>query len=186
MTYIKLLWNFIQIGLFTIGGGYAALPLIKHHIVDINAYITLKEFMDIIAIAESTPGPIAINAATFVGIKTAGIIGGIVSTLGIVLPSLIIVLILGVIYSRYQHMSILKTVLRILRPVAIGLISVAAVTIVLIAFFGEARIKLSSFNYVTLALFGISIVVLRKFKVSPVWVMLGNGFAGMVLYALIF
>lgn len=185
MIYLKLLWNFIQIGLFTIGGGYAALPLIKHHIVDSNSYITLSEFMDIIAIAESTPGPIAINAATFVGVKTAGIFGGIICTLGIVLPSLVIVLILGIIYSKYKNISITKTILRVLRPVALGLISVAAVTIVLLAFFGGEKINIENFDYIILGIVSIGFIVLRKFKINPIWVMLGSGFAGMVLLVII-
>ncbi|MFA6766707.1 MAG: chromate transporter, partial [Clostridia bacterium] len=95
MIYVELFWNFFQIGIFTIGGGYAALPLIQHHIVDLNNYLTISEFIDIITIAESTPGPIALNAATFVGVRTAGFLGGVICTLGIILPSLIIVLILG-------------------------------------------------------------------------------------------
>ncbi len=185
MVYLKLLLNFMQIGLFTIGGGYAALPLIKHHIVDVNKYITISEFMDIIAIAESTPGPIAINAATFVGIKTAGILGGILCTLGIVLPSLFIVLILGFVYAKYKNVSITRTVLRVLRPVALGLISVAAVTIILLAFFGGETINIKTFDFVTLGLVAVGLFMLRKFKLNPVWIMLGSGVVGLVFYVLI-
>src|SRR5690554_6307206 len=134
MIYLELFWNFFQIGIFTIGGGYAALPLIQHHIVDINSYLTLYEFIDIITIAESTPGPIAINAATFVGVRTAGVFGGLICTLGIITPSLIIVLILGKLYAKYSGMEGLNTVLRVIRPVAIALISAAAVTIVILVF----------------------------------------------------
>lgn len=185
MIYLDLFWSFIQIGLFTIGGGYAALPLIKNHIVDLKSYITLNEFIDIITIAESTPGPIAINAATFVGIKSAGIWGGIISTLGLILPSLIIVLILGSIYAKYKELSIIKSVLKVLRPVALGLISVAAITIVLLAFFGSETINFHNFDFVTLGLFAVSIFLLRKFKLNPIWIMLGSGFVGMFIYAFI-
>lgn len=185
MIYLDLFWNFIQIGLFTIGGGYAALPLIKYRIVELNSYITLNEFIDIITIAESTPGPIAINAATFVGIKTAGILGGIVSTLGLVLPSLVIVIILGIIYSKYKELSAVKSVLQTIRPVALGLITVAAVTIVLLSFFGAEAINLTNFNFVTLGLFAVSFFLLRKFKLNPIWIMLGSGVIGMIIYAFI-
>ncbi|MDD4316156.1 MAG: chromate transporter [Clostridia bacterium] len=185
MIYLELFWNFLQIGLFTIGGGYAALPLIKNRIVDINGYLTIGEFMDILAIAESTPGPLAINAATFVGVKTSGILGGVVSTLGLIAPSLIIVLILGYIYSKYRGMGALKKILRVIRPVAIALIAAAAVTIVKLAFFGAAAVSVGNLNYVTMGLFVVCLFVLRKFKLNPIWVMLGSGVAGIVIHFLI-
>lgn len=182
MIYLELFWKFVQIGLFTIGGGYAALPLIKYHIVELNSYITLKEFIDIITIAESTPGPIAINSATFVGIKVAGIFGGIVSTLGLVTPSLIIVITLGVIYSKYNKLSVVKSILNTLRPVALGLISVAAVTIIILALFGSQTVDFKSFNFITLGMFGVGLFFLRKFKLNPIWIMLGCGLIGMLIY----
>ena len=102
MIYIKLFISFLQIGLFSIGGGYAALPLIKEQIVDINGWLALQEFTDLVTIAEMTPGPIAINSASFVGNQIAGILGSIVSTIGCVTPSFIIVLILAWFYFRYR------------------------------------------------------------------------------------
>ena len=90
MIYLQLLWCFLQVGLFSIGGGYAALPPIQSQVVELNQWITLAEFTDLIAIAEMTPGPIAINAATFVGIRVGGVLGGLVGTVGFLLPSLVI------------------------------------------------------------------------------------------------
>ncbi len=185
MIYLELFWNFFQIGLFTIGGGYAALPLIKTRIVDINGYLTLSEFMDILAIAESTPGPLAINAATFVGVKTASIFGGIMATIGLVTPSLIIVLILAFIYIKYSEMGALKRVLKVVRPVAAALIAAAAVTIVKLAFFGGNVIDFDNFNFIVLGLFAVGLFLLRKFKLNPIWVMLGSGAAGAILYFVI-
>ena len=95
MMYFELLWSFIQIGMFSIGGGYAAMPLIQNQVVDMHPWLTMQQFADVMAIAEMTPGPIAINAATFVGIQIAGIPGAIVATLGCVMPSCIIVLTLA-------------------------------------------------------------------------------------------
>lgn len=169
MIYVELFWNFFQIGIFTIGGGYAALPLIQHHIVDLNNYLTISEFIDIITIAESTPGPIALNAATFVGVRTAGFLGGVICTLGIILPSLIIVLILGKLYSKYRGMQGLKTVLRMMRPVAVALISAAALRIVLLVFFEGRVAKAQNLNFIILGLFAVSLFVLRKFKLNPIW-----------------
>ena len=82
MIYLKLFWSFIQIGLFSIGGGYAALPLIQNQVVELNKWLSMEEFVDLITIAEMTPGPIAINASTFVGTRIAGIGGAIISTFG--------------------------------------------------------------------------------------------------------
>lgn len=185
MIYLNLLWEFIQIGLFTIGGGYAALPLIKNRIVDINGYISLAEFMDIIAIAESTPGPIAINAATFVGVKTAGILGGLISTIGFVLPSLTIVLILSLLYSKYKELSVIKTTLKTIRPVTLGLIAVAAATIIKLAFLGGQIASIDNIDYVAIGLFAVSLIALRAFKLNPIWIMLGCGGAGLLLYWII-
>ena len=82
MVYIKLFLSFFQVGLFSFGGGFAALPLIQDQVVDVNKWLTLAEFTDLITISQMTPGPIAINAATFVGIRIAGVLGAIISTLG--------------------------------------------------------------------------------------------------------
>ena len=92
MIYLELLWSFFQIGLFSIGGGYAAMPLIQNQVVDVHSWLTMTQFADIMTIAEMTPGPIAINSATFVGIQTAGIPGAIIAAIGCVLPSCMICL----------------------------------------------------------------------------------------------
>ena len=87
MIYLQLFWSFFQIGLFSFGGGYAALPLIQTQVVDLHHWLSMSEFMDLITISQMTPGPIAINSATFVGIQIAGPWGAVVSTLGCILPS---------------------------------------------------------------------------------------------------
>jgi len=94
MIYLKLLFTFFKIGLFSFGGGYAMIPMIEKEI-EANKWLTSDEFVDIIAISEMTPGPISVNSATFVGYKTAGIFGGMFATLGVALPSLILILIIS-------------------------------------------------------------------------------------------
>ena len=91
MTYLDLFWSFVQVGMFSIGGGYAAMPLIQSQVVAKHGWLTMGEFTDLITIAEMTPGPIAVNSATFVGIRIGGIPGAVVATAGCILPSLIIV-----------------------------------------------------------------------------------------------
>ena len=103
MIYLELLWSFFQIGLFSIGGGYAAMPLIQHQVVDLHPWLTMTQFADIMTIAEMTPGPIAINSATFVGIQVAGLPGALVATLGCILPSCVIVMALAYLYYRSVH-----------------------------------------------------------------------------------
>ena len=90
MIYLRLFLSFLQIGAFSFGGGYAALPLIRHQVVEANGWLQLSEFTDLITISQMTPGPIAVNSATFVGLKVAGIPGAVICTLGCVLPSCIL------------------------------------------------------------------------------------------------
>ena len=105
MAYLALFWSFFQIGLFSIGGGYAAMPLIQEQVVEINGWLSLGEFADVVTLSQMTPGPIAINAATFVGIRVGGVGGAIVATLGCITPSCVIVLILAKIYYKYRSLS---------------------------------------------------------------------------------
>ena len=116
MTLLKLFWSFFQIGMFSFGGGMAAIPLIQNQIVNLHHWLTLTEFTDLITIAEMTPGPIAINSATFVGIRIAGIPGAVVATIGCVLPSCIIVSILAWIYFKFKELTAIQGILSGLRP----------------------------------------------------------------------
>ena len=106
MIYLELFWSFFKIGLLSIGGGYAAMPIIQNQVIDIHHWLTMTQFTDIITIAEMTPGPIAINSASFVGIQVAGFCGAVIATVGCVFPSCIIVMVLAYIllslsWTRY-------------------------------------------------------------------------------------
>lgn len=116
MIYLELFWSFFQVGLFSIGGGYAAMPLIQDQVVDIHPWLTMTGFADIMAIAEMTPGPIALNAATFVGIQVAGLPGALIATIGCIFPSCVIVMTLAYVYYRFRGLSIVQGVLAGLRP----------------------------------------------------------------------
>ena len=109
MTYLQLFLSFIQIGLFSFGGGYAAIPLIQDQVVSIHGWLSMKEFTDLITISQMTPGPIAVNSATFVGIKIAGIPGALTATAGCILPSCIIVTIIARLYLKYRDMEALQS-----------------------------------------------------------------------------
>lgn len=184
MLLIEIFWSFFQIGLFSIGGGMAAIPLIKHQVVDVNNWLSITEFTDLITIAEMTPGPIAINSATFVGIRVAGIGGALVATLGCILPSCIIVSILAWIYFRYKELNLMKGILAGLRPAIVALIASAGLSILILALWGEEgmSLNLNSINFVSLVLFLIAIIILRKWKPNPVYIMIGSGIIGGFIY----
>lgn len=108
MIYLQLFLSFLQIGLFSFGGGYAAMPLIQGQVVTLHGWLTMSEFTDLITISQMTPGPIAVNSATFVGMKIAGIPGAVVATAGCILPSCIIVTILARLYLKYRNLDLLQ------------------------------------------------------------------------------
>ncbi len=184
MIYLELLWSFVQIGLFSIGGGYAAMPLIQHQVVDAHPWLTMSQFADVMAIAEMTPGPIAINAATFVGIQVAGIPGAIVATLGCVLPSCVIVMALGYVYYKYRGLKLVQGVLGGLRPAVVALIASAGLSLIVLSFYGQRTLPedLGGFSWISVIIFAAGLFVLRKWRVNPIHVMAGAGALGVLLY----
>ena len=189
-VYLQLLWSFFQVGLFSIGGGYAAVPLIKEQVVEHYGWMTMAQFTDIITISEMTPGPVAINSATFVGMRIAGIAGAVIATLGCILPSCVIVLILAYFYFRYQNVSIVQGILGGLRPAVVALIASAGLSILLLAFFGGAEVSfgnipLDRLDWLAIALFAAALILLRKTKLNPLFIMAGAGILGMIGYPLL-
>ncbi|MGO5113833.1 chromate transporter [Candidatus Avoscillospira sp. LCP25S3_F1] len=184
MIYLQLFWSFIQIGLFSIGGGYAAMPLIQAQVVQHHAWLTMSEFTDLITIAEMTPGPIAVNSATFVGIRIAGLPGALIATFGCILPSLFIVSLLAFIYYRYNSLSLLQSILASLRPAVVALIASAGLSILLQVVFGGQAMALEVVNWVGVVLFVAAFFALRKLKWNPILVMVlcgvGNLLVGLV------
>lgn len=176
MIYLELFWSFLQIGLFSFGGGYAAMPLIQGQVVTDHGWLSMTEFTDLITISQMTPGPIAINSATFVGIKIAGIPGALVATIGCILPSCIIVTLLAKLYLKYRNMAVLQGILNSLRPAVVAMIASAGISILITAFWGnEAAVILSQTNWVMVLIFAGCIVLLQKFRMNPIWVMILAG-----------
>ena len=187
MIYLELLWSFFQIGLFSIGGGYAAMPLIQNQVVDVHPWLSMTQFADIMTIAEMTPGPIAINSATFVGIQVAGILGAIIATIGCILPSCVIVITLAYIYYRFRGSRMVQGVLTGLRPAVVAMIASSCITLVIMAFYGERILPadLSGIDMISVIIFVVGFFILRKWKVDPIYVMLGAGAAGVLLYSIV-
>lgn len=133
-SLIKLFLSFFKIGLFSFGGGYAMLPLIKKEIIEVHGWLTNAEFIDIIAISEMTPGPIAINSATFLGYRISGILGSVVSTIAVVLPSFIIMSLIFHFVNKFKDSPYSDWFFRGIRPIVLGLIASAAVSVAMDAF----------------------------------------------------
>ena len=186
-TFGVVLELFFQIGLFSVGGGYAAMPLIQRQVVDLHGWMTMQEFIDIITISQMTPGPIAINSATFVGIQIAGLPGAIIATLGCVFPSCVIVLTLAWVYFRYRNLSVVQGVLGGLRPAVVAMIASAGISILVTALWNAGPVSLNpaDLDWIAAVLFLAALFVLRKWKLNPIWVMSGAGAAGLMLYLLL-
>ena len=176
MIYLELFWGFLKIGLFSFGGGYAAMPLIQEQVVSTHNWLSMAEFTDLITISQMTPGPIAINSATFVGIKIAGIPGALASTAGCILPSCIIVLMIAKLYMKYRGMHMLQGILNSLRPAVVAMIASAGISVLITALWGSAElISLAGTNWILAAIFVLCVVLLRKFRMNPILVMVLAG-----------
>ena len=179
---LQLFLSFLQIGLFSIGGGYAAIPLIQSQTVDVHGWLTAGQFMDLATIAEMTPGPIAVNGATFVGLKIAGLPGAVTATFGCILPSLIIVSLLAYVYRRYSALPMLQSVLASLRPAVVALIAAAGLNMLLqVAFGGRQLIALENAQWAGIALFAAAFLALRRWKANPILTMVLCGAGGLAL-----
>ena len=186
MIYLELFWSFFQIGLFSIGGGYAAMPLIQNQVTDTHPWLTMTQFADLMTIAEMTPGPVAVNSATFVGIQVAGIPGAIIATVGCLLPSCLIVMTLACIYYRFRGLRIAQGILSGLRPAVVAMIASAAVSLLCLSFFGQHTLSsgLSGIDCIAVSIFMAGLLILRRWKTAPVYVMTGAGIAGILLYTI--
>ena len=184
MTLLQLFISFLQIGLFSVGGGYAAIPLIRNQTVEIHRWLTPEQFMDLAAIAEMTPGPIAVNGATFVGLKIAGLPGAVIATLGCITPSLIIVSLLAYVYRKYRELPVLQSTLAGLRPAVVALIFSAGINMLIQIVFGSrGGIGFSNIQWAALALFIAAFAVLRKCRWNPILVIGLCGAFGLILGA---
>lgn len=183
---LKLFLGFLQVGLFTFGGGYASLPLVKQQIVQ-GGWMAPEEFTDLLAISQMTPGPIAINTATFVGLKTAGVPGALVASFSFILPSVVIVSLLAYLYRRYSELPVVQNALAGVRPAATGLILAAAIDILVTIAFGTDIHSLifASPDIVTLILACAGVAVLRAFRTPPLLMIVACGAAGGALYGVL-
>lgn len=178
-----LFFTFLNIGLLSIGGGYAIIPLIQEKVVNQAAWISEKTFTDIITISQMTPGPLAVNTSTFVGLQISGLAGAVAATLGCILSGVVLSLLLYRFFRRHRESVYVFEILSGLKAASLGLIVSAAATILLIAFFGTSSPLYGSMPDLTaLAVFGASLIALRKWKINPILLMVITGAAGIFLY----
>ena len=180
---LQLFISFATVGLFCVGGGYASMPLIQAEVIDLHGWLTMNEFVDIFTLSQMTPGPIGINAATFVGSKVAGIPGSIAATAGFVFPSVFIVLFLGYLYYKYGNVGSIRGILNGLRPAVVALIGSAGVNFILLAFWNREKlpVEVAKTDPVAVLIFILAWFALKK-KTGTITLLFSSGVAGLVLY----
>ena len=188
MIYLELFLAYIKIGLFSIGGGHASIPVVQSVIVDGKGWLTIDEFTAMITISEMTPGPFGINSATYVGVKIAGILGGIISTLSFLLPSIFICIGLYLIVKRFRKLRAIDGLMLGIKPAVSGLISSAGLSITLLAILGGSTLstlKLGiSCDAIAIGIAVCAFFITRKTKLNPIIVILLSGVVGLILYTL--
>ncbi len=182
---IYLFLIFFQIGLFSIGGGYAIIPLIQEQVVELHGWITQKTFTDIITISQMTPGPLAVNTSTFVGLQIAGVWGAVLATIGCILAGVVISIALCCFFQSRQESLYFSGLLKGLKAASVGLIASAAGIIISLTFTGSSQLVLPEHvDFKAAAIFGGALVILlqKKVKVNPMLLMALTGIAGVVIY----
>ena len=197
MIYLRLFWEFFKTGLFAVGGGMATVPFLQD-IATKTGWYTSGQLADMIAVSESTPGPLGVNMATYVGYTVGsqqlggvgmGVVGAIVSTLGLIFPSIVVILIIGYFLKRFRDSKIVDSALYGLRPASVALISAAGVDIVLFAILrvdsiyqiGKASLSWKA-AVLALAVFAGTNLVPRLKKIHPIWFIFFSAVAGILLH----
>lgn len=169
---LKLFITFFKIGAFTFGGGYAMIPIIQHEVVEKNHWVTDDDILEIIAISESTPGPIAINSATFIGYRICGFWGSFFSTLGVVLPSFVIILLISFVLNEFQELKAVQYAFNGIRAGVLALLVKALV----------GMYKKSPKNrvaYTVIAASFVAALFAKYFGISVLWVIIGCAIFGL-------
>ncbi|MFZ5353178.1 MAG: chromate transporter [Bacillota bacterium] len=172
MMLLKLFITFIKVGAFSFGGGYGVIAFIQREVIEINHWLSNEDFANVVAIAEMTPGPIAVNSSTFVGYKLGGVLGSTVGTIGVVLVPFLLTLIAAVYFQKFKHFVQLNWILRGIKPAVIGLIAASCIKIAKISFVDLTSVIIG------LLVFGS----VYKLKLNPILALLFSGVLGVLLY----
>jgi chromate transporter len=166
---LKLSWVFLKIGTFSFGGGIVIIPLVENEVVMKYGWLTKREFIDAVTLGQITPGPVVISA-TFIGYKVYGILGAIVSTISVILPSFVMICLATQAIKKFHENKVLANFFRGARVAVIGMILQAGLSIG----------KSSLIDFKTIFIAGITLICLLKYKLNPIWILLGAGFVGLV------
>ena len=170
--YLQLFWSFFKIGAFTLGGGYAMIPLIEQEVVERRRWISSDEFSETLTLAQSAPGPISINSAVFIGYKTRGFKGVLATVLGTIIPPFFVILIVAMFFQDIRNNEIVERIFNGLRPAVVALIAVSAVKML--------KKKKFAWNVVIIAI--VAAVAISVFYISPIYVIVAAGSGGLVYY----
>ena len=181
MIYLQLFYTFFKIGLFGIGGGYAMLSMIQGEVVTRYGWVTSQEFTDFVAISQMTPGPIGINAATYVGFTSTGSVWGSIATFAVVFPSFILMLTISKFFLKYQKHPVVESIFAGLRPAVVGLLASAALVLMNVENFGSPTEDTYTF-VISIIIFLIAFIGTRKYKANPILMIIACGIAGLLLY----
>jgi len=180
---IEVWKSFLLIGLLSIGGGYATIPLIRQQIVEQMKWLTMQELTDIITVSQMTPGPLAVNASTFVGLRVAGLPGAVAATFGCIISGVLISLSLYRFFRWQKENPVVANVLRTLQAASVGLIGAAAAVILGMALAGsEVTGNTGGINITAVAVFAAAMLLLRKWKMNPVLMLVLTGVSGIFIY----
>ena len=182
MIYLQLFYTFFKIGLFGFGGGYAMLSMIQGEVVTRYNWVSTQEFTDIVAISQSTPGPIGINAATYVGFTATGSIwGSVIASFAVVLPSFILMLTISKFFLKYQKHPAVEAVFSGLRPAVVGLLASAALVLMNVENFGSPTDDTYTF-VISIIIFLVAFIGTKKYHANPILMIIACGIAGLILY----
>ena len=182
MLFLQLFYTFFKIGLFGFGGGYAMLSMIQGEVVTRYGWLTPQEFTDIVAISQMTPGPIGINAATYVGFTATGSIwGSVIATFAVVLPSFILMLTISKFFLKYQKHPAVEAVFSGLRPAVVGLLASAALVLMNVENFGSPTDDTYTF-VISIIIFLVAFIGTKKYHANPILMIIACGIAGLILY----
>ncbi len=188
MVYSQLFYIFFKIGLFSFGGGYVMLPLIYQEIQHFGI-MSAHEFSNVVALSQMTPGPIAVNAATYVGYKSAGLWGAVFATVGVSLPSLIMILIIAAFIMKFKTNPVVQAILGGIRPATVGMIAAAVIfffksSIINESFFSAKLFTapLHTLNLPAIFIFGVTIFATQRFKVGPIAATIAAGIVGAFIF----
>ncbi len=173
MIYLELFLIFFKIGAFTFGGGYAMLPLIQQEVLS-QGWMDLEQLVNFIAVSESTPGPLAVNLSTYIGAETGGLLGSFCATVGVVLPSFVIILLVAKFYQAFQTNTLVKGCMNGLRPTVVGMIGASLLSVGASAFPAAGGVM----QWVLAAVLLVAILVAHWKKVHPILLIVGSAVVG--------